>query len=220
MMTSPGKTRILLADDHLPVRVGLKLMFDCEPDLQVVAEAEDGAEALRRALTDDVDLAVLDVTMPKLTGIQVARELAERMPGLRTLILSMHDSERCLFQALRAGAAGYVLKSTADRDLVKACRAAMRGEPWLYPGAIEALIRDYLERVRKSKKLSDDPLSPREARVVKLIAESYTSREIAEALMISERTVERDRVNILAKLQMRDRTQLTRYAVRRGLVEP
>jgi DNA-binding NarL/FixJ family response regulator len=219
-VTLPLKTRILLADDHAVVRRGLKLVLDAEADLEVVAEAADGAEAVERALADDVHLAVLDVTMPRLTGIQAARELTRRNPELRVLILSMHDSERYFFEALRAGASGYVLKSSADRDLVEACRATMRGEPFIYPDAARALIRDYLERAKEGGEVRDDPLSPRESEIVKLIAEGHTSREIAELLVISEKTVERHRANVLDKLGMRDRVDLTRYAIRRGLVEP
>jgi DNA-binding NarL/FixJ family response regulator len=219
-MTTPLKTRILLADDHAVVRRGLKLVLDAEPDLEVVAEANDGAEAVELVLADDVHLAILDVTMPRLTGIQAARELSQRKPELRTLILSMHDSERYFFEALRAGASGYVLKSVADRDLVEACRATMRGEPFLYPAAVKALIRDYLDRAKEGETIPGDPLSPRESEIVKLIAEGETSREIAGLLVISEKTVERHRANILAKLGMRDRVDLTRYAIRRGLVEP
>ena len=213
-------TRILLADDHTVVRHGLRLVLDAEPDLEVVAEAGDGAEALERAMADDVDLAILDITMPRMTGLQAATELARRRPQLRVLILSMHDSEQYLYGALRAGAAGYVLKSVADRDLVEACRAAMRGEPFLYPGAVRALIRDYLERARAGEAVREDPLTPRELEIVQLIAESRTSRDIAELLTISEKTVERHRANILDKLGLRDRVQLTRYAIRRGLIEP
>jgi DNA-binding NarL/FixJ family response regulator len=219
-MTTPLKTRILLADDHAVVRRGLKLVLDAESDLEVVAEAGNGAEAVQRALADDVDLAVLDVTMPRLTGIQAARELSHRKPGLRTLILSMHDNERYFFEALRAGASGYVLKSVADRDLVEACRATMRGESFLYPGAVKALIRDHLERAKAGETIPEDPLSPRESEIVKLIAEGHTSREIAETLVISDKTVERHRSNILEKLGLRDRVELTRYAIRRGLIEP
>jgi DNA-binding NarL/FixJ family response regulator len=202
------------------VRRGLRLVLDAEPDLRVVAEAGDGAEAVDRALQDDVDLAILDITMPRMSGLRAAQELTRRRPGLRVLILSMHDSEQYLYEALRAGAAGYVLKSVADRDLVEACRAAMRGEPFLYPGAVRALIRDYLERARAGEPLREDPLTPREIEIVQLIAESHTSRDIADLLTISEKTVERHRANILEKLGLRDRVELTRYAIRRGLVEP
>lgn len=215
----PLKAKIMLADDHAVVRRGLRLVLDAEPDLEVVAEAGDGAEAVQRALAEDVDLAVLDVSMPRRTGLQAAQELSKRRPELRILILSMHDNEQYLFQALSAGASGYVLKSAADRDLVEACRSAMRGEPFVYPKGVAALIREYLGAAREGSQ-NEDPLTPRELEVVKLIAESYTTREIAEELVISEKTVERHRSNILEKLGFRDRVELTRYAIRRGLVEP
>jgi DNA-binding NarL/FixJ family response regulator len=201
------------------VRRGLRLVLESEPDLEVVAEVGDGAEAVSRAMDEDVDLAILDVTMPRMTGLHAASELHRRRPDLRVLILSMHDNEQYLFEALKAGASGYVLKSVADRDLVEACRATMRGEPFLYPGAINALIKDFLQRAHAGEDVSD-PLSPRETEIVKLIAEGHTGRQIAEALVISEKTVERHRSNILDKLGMRDRVELTRYAIRRGLIEP
>jgi DNA-binding NarL/FixJ family response regulator len=216
---TPLKTRILLADDHAVVRRGLRLVLESEPDLQVVAEAGDGAEAVERSMEEDVDLAILDVTMPRMTGLHAAAELHRRRPELRVLILSMHDNEQYLFEALKAGASGYVLKSVADRDLVEACRATMRGEPFLYPGAINALIKDFLQRAHAGEDVGD-PLSPRETEIVKLIAEGHTGRQIAEELVISEKTVERHRSNILDKLGMRDRVELTRYAIRRGLIEP
>ncbi len=216
----PLKTRILLADDHPMVCRGLRMVLDAEPDLEVVAEAGDGREAVRLALAEGVDLAVLDVAMPQMTGLQAAAELKRRRPELRTLMLSMYDSEQYFFEALKAGASGYVLKSAADRDLVEACRAAMRGEPFLYPAAIAALIRDYLDRASRGEETPTDPLTPRELEIVKLVAEGHTSDEIAEALVISKKTVEHHRSHILEKLGMRDRVELTRYAIRRGLVEP
>jgi DNA-binding NarL/FixJ family response regulator len=219
-MTTPLKTRILLADDHAVVRSGLRMVLDSAPDLEVVAEAEDGAEAVELGLSDEIDLAVLDVTMPRMTGLQAASELSRRRPELRVLILSMHDNEQYFFEALKAGAAGYVLKSVANRDLIEACRATMRGEPFLYPAAVTALIRDYLERAASGEAEPKDPLSPRELEVVKLIAEGHTSEEIADMLFISKKTVDRHRANILEKLGMRNRVELTRYAIRRGLVVP
>jgi len=217
---TPLRTRILLADDHAVVRRGLRLVLDAEPDLQVVAEAADGLEALALALRADVQLAILDVAMPGLTGLQVARELRARRPDLRSLLLSMHDSEQYLFEALRAGASGYVLKADADHTLIEACRATMRGEPFLYPNGVSALMRDHLERVQRGQAGRSDPLTDREAQVVKLIAEGHSGREIAELLKISEHTVERHREHILDKLELRDRVAVTRYAIRRGLVEP
>src|SRR5450631_3241672 len=217
---TPLKTRILLADDHALVRRGLRLMLDAEPDLEVVAEAEDGAEAIHLALADEIDLAIIDISMPRMTGLQAIAELTRRRPGLRTLILSMHENERYLYEALKSGASGYVLKTVADRDLVEACRAAMRGEAFLYPGARTALIRDYLAQAQVRGPIREDPLTAREREIVKLIAEGYSTRRIAESLVISEKTVDRHRTNILVKLGMHDRVELTRYAIRRGLVEP
>jgi DNA-binding NarL/FixJ family response regulator len=219
-MTTPLKTRVLLADDHAVVRSGLRAVLDGEPDIEVVAEATDGREAVEKALASEVDLAILDVSMPRLTGLQAAAELVRRRPGVRVLILSVHDSEQYFFEALKAGASGYVLKTAANRDLVEACRASMRGEPFLYPGAVTALIRDYLERARRGEAVPEDPLTPRELQVVKLIAEGYTSEEIATALVISRKTVDHHRAKILDKLGMRNGAELTRYAIRRGLVEP
>jgi len=219
-VTVPLKTRVLLADDHPVVRRGLREVLDAEPDFQVIAETDNGASAVDRAVADDVDLAVLDVTMPRLTGLQAAAELARRRPELRVLMLSMHDNEEYFFEALRAGASGYVLKSVVDRDLVEACRATMRGEPFVYPGAVRALIRDYVERAQSGEEPSTDPLSRRESEVIKLIAEGHTSKEIAALLVISENTVERHRANVLVKLGLRNKVDLTRYAIRRGLVAP
>ncbi|EHN75181.1 two-component system response regulator [Streptomyces coelicoflavus ZG0656] len=218
--SAPAKIRILLADDHALVRRGVRLILDREPDLEVVAEAGDGAEAIDMARTHEADLAVLDIAMPRLTGLQAARELAALKPGLRILMLTMHDNEQYLFQALKSGACGYVLKSVADRDLVAACRAAMRDEPFLYPGAVTALIRNYLDRVRHGEETSDHILTPREEEVLKLVAEGHSSKEIAEILFISIKTVQRHRANLLQKLGLRDRLELTRYAIRAGLIEP
>ena len=172
-MPIPLVTRILIADDHALVRQGLKYVINAEHDLQVVAEAADGAEAVKRAL------AILDVSMPRMTGLQAARELSHRRPELRLLILSMYDNEQFLFEALKAGASGYVLKSGADDDIVEACRAAMRGQSFLYPSAVSALVRDFLNRADKDGDY--DPLTPRELEVLKLIAEGKSSREIAAA---------------------------------------
>ena len=217
-MPTPLVTRILIADDFPIVRSGLRKLLDAKPDLEVVAEAEDGHEAVEKALAEDVDLVILDVSMPRMTGIQAAAELHKRRPELRILMLSMHDSEQFLFEALKAGASGYVLKSAADTDIVDACRAAMRGDSFLYPSAITTLVRDYVERGGEGEHF--DVLTPRELEVLKLIAEAHSSKEIAKELVISIKTVERHRQNILEKLGMRDRVELTRYAIRRGLTQP
>src|SRR5215468_9433642 len=218
-MPVPLVTRVLVADDHALVREGVKRVLDHEVDLSVEAEAADGAEAVERALEDDIDLAILDISMPRKTGLQAARELARRRPELRTLILSMYENEQFLFEALKAGASGYVLKSGEDDDLVEACRAAMRGQSFLYPSAVHSLVRDLIARADERGE-EFELLTPRELEVLKLIAEGHTSKEIAALLVISIKTVDRHRTNMLDKLGMRDRVELTRYAIRRGLIEP
>lgn len=219
-MPESPKTRILLADDHALVRRGVRLILDSEPDLTVVAEAGDGAEAIEMARAEQPDLAILDIAMPRLTGLQAARELSRLQPQLRILILTMYDNEQYFFEALKSGAAGYVLKSVADRDLVEACRAAMRDEPFLYPGAITALIRNYLDRAKDGGDLPAKAITDREEEILKLVAEGHSSKEIADLLVISVKTVERHRANLLQKLGLRDRLELTRYAIRAGLIEP
>ncbi|EFC81609.1 response regulator transcription factor [Parafrankia sp. EUN1f] len=216
----PRPIRILLADDHALVRRGVRLILDSEPDLTVVAEAADGAEAIERARAEQPDLAILDIAMPRLTGLQAARELSRALPDVRILILTMYDNEQYFFAALRAGASGYVLKSVADRDLVEACRAAVRGEAFLYPGAVNALIRDHLERAAAGDPGTGRVITDREEEVLKLVAEGHSSRQIADILFISVKTVERHRSNLLQKLGLRDRLELTRYAIRAGLIEP
>jgi len=208
--------RVLIADDHGIVRSGLRLLLERQPDIEVVGEAADGAAARELAVRERPDLAILDVKMPKLTGLQATREIKAQAPEVAVLILSMHDDERYLFEALKAGASGYVLKTQADTDLLDAVRAVERGEPFLTSGAQRALIKDLLERGADS----EEELTPREEEIVKLVAEAHTNEEIGEMLFISKKTVERHRANILEKLGMRDRVELTRYAIRRGLVQP
>ena len=219
-MTLPLVTRVALADDHAMVRAGLARILDAEADLRVVGEAQDGRAAVDLVLAGDVDLAILDVAMPRMTGLQAAREITARRPEVRVLMLSMHDNEQYFFQALRAGASGYVLKTAAERDLVAACRATMRGEAFLFPGAVKAVVRDYLQRAADGDDATADPLSARETEVVKLIGEGHSTREIAAALVIAEKTVDRHRSRIFEKLGLHDRVALTRWAIRRGLVEP
>jgi DNA-binding NarL/FixJ family response regulator len=207
--------RVLVADDHGIVRSGVKLLLDRQPDMEVIAEAEDGVEAVEQVIQHRPDVAILDVSMPRMTGLQATHEIKLQAPDTQVLILSMHDDERYLFEALRAGAAGYVLKRAADEDLVNAVRAAGRGEPFLTSTSQQALIRDFLERGEQREELT-----PREQEIVKLIAEAHTNKSIAEILHLSEKTVESHRARVLQKLGMRDRVELVRYAIRRGLVEP
>ena len=206
--------RVLLADDHGIVRSGLRALIDRQQGLAVVAEADDGVEALERTLAERPDVAVLDVSMPRLTGLQATREIRAHAPEVRVLVLSMHDDERYVYEALEAGASGYVLKRAADTDLIGAVRAAARGDGFVCPPTHRAALRAMSERGET------DPLSPRELEVVKLIAEAHTNKQIADVLNLSEKTVESHRANVLQKLDMSDRVELVRYAIRRGLVEP
>jgi DNA-binding NarL/FixJ family response regulator len=210
-------TRILVADDHGIVRAGIKLLLENQADLDVVAEAADGIEAIEQALATHPDLCILDVGMPRMTGLQAARGIRAHLPDVRVLMLSMHDDERYLFEALKAGASGYVLKREADQDLVGAVRAVGRGEAFLTNAAERSIIREWMSDGSRGPVV---PLSPREEEVVKLIAEAHTNAQIAEILHLSEKTVESHRANVLRKLGMRDRVELVRYAIRRGLVEP
>jgi DNA-binding NarL/FixJ family response regulator len=216
-MTAPAPTAVLVADDHAVVRHGVRSILDAQPDFEVRAEAADGEAAVEAALAVRPGLVILDVSMPRLSGLEAAAELQRRAPDMRLLMLSMHDDEQYLFEALRAGASGYVLKSAVDRDLVEACRATMRGEAFLYPDAAAMLVQERIAGARTDD-APPDPLTPREAEVLKLIAEAHTTKQIAEALVISPKTVENHRNRIFRKLGMHDRVELTRYAIRSGLV--
>jgi DNA-binding NarL/FixJ family response regulator len=218
-MPVPFPVRILIADDHAVVRGGLRLLLDKEPDMEIVAEVDNGADALARCLEGDIDLAVLDVAMPRLTGLQAVQEISRRCPTIRTLILSMHDREQYVSEALAAGASGYVAKRAADKDIVQACRAAMRGEAFVYPSTLSGHSRDRLEAARDSER-PGRTLTTRETEVAKLVAEGHPSQTIAEMLVLSIKTVETHRANIYKKLDIRDRVELTRYAIREGLIEP
>ena len=208
--------RLLIADDHGIVRGGLRLLLDRQPDMQVVAEAADGIEAVRIALRERPDICVLDVSMPRMTGLQATVEIKTHAPEIAVLVLSMYDDERYLFEALQAGAAGYILKQEADTALVDAVRAVARGEPFMTNAAEQSLLREWM---------ADDstgpvePLTLREREVLKLIAEAYTNKAIGETLHLSEKTIESHRANLMRKLEMRDRVELVRYAIRRGLIE-
>lgn len=218
MIKRPDAAKVLLADDHALVRQGVRMILDTQADLDVVAEVDNGADAVERLVAGGIDLAILDVSMPRMTGLQAAKEIQRRKLPVAVLMLSMHDNEQYLFEALKVGAAGYVHKSVADRDLITACRAALRNEPFLYPGAISTLIREFLNRGQEADEEAT-LLTAREEEVLKLIAEGHPGKEIAQLLFISPKTVERHRANLLAKLGLKDRLELTRYAIRVGLIE-
>lgn len=208
--------KLLIADDHGIVRGGLRLLLDRQPDMEVVAEASDGVEAVQMALRERPDICVLDVSMPRMTGLQATVEIKMHAPEIAVLVLTMYDDERYLFEALQAGASGYILKQEADTALVDAVRAVARGEPFMTNAAEQSLLREWM---------ADDstgpvePLTLREREVLKLIAEAYTNKAIGETLHLAEKTVESHRANLMRKLEMRDRVELVRYAIRRGLIE-
>jgi len=207
----------LVADDHGIVRSGVRMLLEQQEGIRVVAEAEDGVDAVEAAIKHKPDVAVLDVSMPRMTGIQATHEIKQHLPDTAVVLLSMHDDQRYFYDALKAGAAGYVLKRSADTQLVEAIHAAIRGEPFISPVAEEELLRNWLEAEGET---GSAELTPRELEVVKLIAEAHTNKQIAQILNVSEKTVESHRGNVLAKLGMRDRVELVRYAIRRGLIEP
>lgn len=216
-MTGEAAIRVLIADDHGVVRSGLAMLIERQADMAVVGEAADGIEAVDLALAERPDVAVLDVSMPGLTGPQAARQIHGHDDSIALLMLSMHEDERYFFDALDAGALGYVPKRAADSDLIDAIRAVAGGRTFVSSSTQQALMRRWLEEDPESRR---EELTARELEVVKLIAEARTNRQIAEALKVSEKTVESHRGNVLAKLGMRDRVELARYAIRRGLVEP
>jgi DNA-binding NarL/FixJ family response regulator len=215
-MPTPFPALLLIADDHAIVRRGLRTILDVEPDLQVVAEAADGVEAVNIVLADRIDLAIIDIAMPRLTGLQAAERIRTTRPGTRVLILSMYDREQYLAQALACGASGYVLKQQADRDIVNASRAALRGQEFVYPTRMPGLAHQ-----KSQTGTGDSPLlTRREREIAKLIGEGLSGSEIAGALVISRNTVERHRANILHKLGAHKTVDIARYAIRQGLVEP
>src|SRR6266513_1064544 len=190
--------KVMIADDHGIVRSGLRMLLERQPDIEVVGEAQDGLGALSLAQAERPDVAVLDVSMPRMTGVRAAAEVRDHCPDTRVLMLSMHDDERYFFEGLEAGAAGYVLKRAADTDLIDALRTVAGGSTFLSGSAQHTLMREWLDGGREP----EDPLTPRELEVVKLIAEAYTNRQIADTLGVAEKTVESHRANVLSKLGM------------------
>jgi DNA-binding NarL/FixJ family response regulator len=212
------KIKILLADDHTILREGIKVLLNREIDMEVVAEAEDGVQALEKVRQEKPDVVVMDISMPKISGLDATKEITETFPDTKVVILTMHDNEEYLVQALKSGAKGYVLKEAAATDLAEAIRAVIRGDAYLYPAVARKLVDDYVNRVRTIRTAADS-LTPREREVLKLVAEGHTNKEIADFLGISIKTVENHRTNLMRKLDLHDRTELARYAIKIGLVE-
>jgi len=215
-----GKIRILVADDHTVIRRGIVGLLNAQPDMEVIDEAGTGREAVAKAQAVLPDVVLLDVAMPELNGLGATRMIKAQSPGVQVLILTMHDREDYLFQALRAGASGYVLKGADTEDLLAAVRSVARGGVYLYPPIAKELVSEYLRRVESGEDLASyDGLTDREREILQLIAEGKTAANIAEDLHISPHTVHSHRDNIMSKLDLHDRAALIRYAIRRGLVD-
>lgn len=210
--------RILIADDHGVLRAGLRALLDTEPDLQVVGEAADGQEALHLAEELCPDVVLLDISMPGPNGVEVVRRLNETLPDARVLILTVHEDENLLRATLRSGAAGYIGKRAVESELINAIRAVWRGDVYVHPSMTHALLKDISPAPVPTQDLAE-PLTSREIDVLRLIAQGYTNRQTAEALYIGVRTVETHRANLMAKLGLRGRVALVRYAREHGLLE-
>lgn len=213
------RIRIVIADDHAVMRAGLRLLLDGQSDMEVVGEAGDGWETVEKAVALAPDIVLLDISMPGMSGLEAAREIKRRAPDSRLLILTMHDDEAYLRHFLRIGASGYVVKKAADSELVAAIRAVQRGESFVYPSLTRVLIDSYLQQPETlNHRQSAGELTPRETEVLRLVAQGYTSQQIAEQLSISANTVETHRAHIMEKLGLRGRAQLVRYAMAMGLL--
>ena len=214
------KIRILLADDHTILRAGLRMMLNAQPDMEVVGEAQDGRQAIAEAQRLQPDVVLMDITMPDMNGIDATRQIKRMLPETKVLVLTMHENDEYVFQALRAGAAGYMLKEAADTDLISALRIIQSGQFYLSPMAQSVMVGDYLQRVRTGEeKDSYSSLTEREREILKLVAEGFTNNQIAEKLVISPKTVDTHRTHVMDKLNLHSRAELVKYAMRRGLLE-
>jgi two-component system response regulator NreC len=215
------KTRVIIVDDHAIVREGVRMILAAHQDIQVVGEAGSGEQAVAMAQSLRPDVVVMDISMPVMNGIEATQQIRQRAPDVNVLALTMHEDDHYVFQLLKAGAAGYVLKRAAATDLVDAVRAASRGEAFLYPSVAKTVVTDYLRRIERgeAERKPYDGLTEREREVLSLIAEGHTNQEIAGRLFISIKTVQTHRAHIFEKLGLHDRTELVRYAIRVGLID-
>ncbi|MBI5166450.1 MAG: response regulator transcription factor [candidate division NC10 bacterium] len=215
------KIRVLVADDHTIVREGIRALLQARDDIEIIGEAGDGREAVEKVRQLEPDVVLMDISMPGMDGLEATRQIKKENPKVRVLALTMHDNEEYLFQILRMGGSGYILKRATAAELVSAIKAVHRGEAFLYPSMAKTLVEDYLRRVEVgTEKSSYDGLTNREREILKLIAEGHTNQEIADILCLSVKTVQAHRSHIMEKLGMHDRSELVKYAIRRGLIEP
>jgi two-component system response regulator NreC len=213
-----SKIRLLLVDDHEIVRAGLRMLFRAEEDMEIVGEAGSAEEAIQAVQELDPDVVLMDVAMPGMSGIEATRRIKEADPDANILALTMHEDEQYFFEMLNAGAAGYIPKRAAPDDLVSAIRIVHQGNVFLYPSLAKMLVRDFVQRSEEDGELGADILTPREREVLTLIAEGYTNRQIAKELVISVKTVDRHRENIMGKLNLHNRIELVKYAIEKGLI--
>lgn len=213
------KIRILLADDHTILRNGIRAILEDEPGMEVVGEAEDGRTAVSLASQLKPDIVIMDIAMPLLNGLEATRQIRRLCPGVKVIILSMHDNEEYIVQVLEAGAMGYILKDSAAKELIQALRTVHRGEAVLSPAITRIVIEDYLRwgGIRPTEDTKD--LSPREREILQLIAEGYTSKQIAEILTISIKTVQAHRNSLMQKLDLHNRGELVKYAIQKKIIE-
>ena len=215
-----SEIRLILADDHAVVRSGLRMLLEAQPDIKILAEVESGVEAVEKTKSLNPDIVLMDIQMPGISGIEATRQIRAISPDTSVLALTMYEDDQYFFEMLRAGASGYVPKRAAPDELLTAIRAVGRGEVYLYPSLASRLVQDYLKRADTGDQpLIYDDLTPREREVLTLIAEGFSNAEIAEKLVISVKTVDRHRENIMRKLNLHSRIELVKYALRIGLID-
>jgi two-component system response regulator NreC len=217
-MAMTAAMKVLVVDDHEVVRQGIKMVLETDPELEVVGEAASGEDAIDRVRELRPNVVVMDIGMPGLSGFEATRRIRQSNPEVQVLALTVHDSEAYVFQMLQAGATGYIVKRAPAVEVIQAVKRAYRGEAVLHPSVAKLLIRDYLSRVEKGEEASYDTLSDREREILKLIAEGKTNREMADLLYLSVKTVQAHRANLMRKLGMHDRTELVKYAIRKGII--
>jgi two-component system response regulator NreC len=210
---------LLLVDDHQVVRTGLRMLLEGQPDMKIVGEADSGLSALDKAKELQPDVVVMDITLPDITGIEATKRLKEELPNIAVVALTIHEDEQYFFEMLQAGASGYVPKRAAPEDLITSIRAAYAGEIYIYPSLAKALVADFLNRPSlENEKASVDGLTTREQEVLSLLAEGLSNDEIGDSLQISKHTVARHRENLMRKLELHSRSELVKYAIRKGLI--
>jgi two-component system response regulator NreC len=212
---------LLLVDDHQVVRTGLRMLLEGQPDMKIIGEADSGLQALEKARELSPNVIVMDITLPDMSGIEATKLIKEEMPDIAVVALTIHEDEQYFFEMLQAGASGYVPKRAAPEDLITSIRAAFAGEIYIYPSLAKALVADFLGRPSQgSEKASLDGLTTREQEVLSLLAEGLSNDEIGESLKISKHTVARHRENLMRKLELHSRSELVKYAIRKGLIAP